>query len=378
MKKTIYLYLDSKCIGELLVENVRMREMYMFQFAPEYLSLKNPILDPFIANVRGPQFSRNGLIFGFLSDVAPDRWGRKLIRRREKRELQESDFLVGVADLTRQGALRLKMDKDGPFVSQDIDNAAPPWTTLRKLEAAALHIDADDHGEEEDRWVRDLFAPGSSLGGARPKANVTAPDGSVWIAKFPSVKDDWDVGLKEYETSILARKIGLRTPDTQCRKLSKAGSTFFSKRFDRDGAKRIHYASAMTMIGANDGEDGHSYLEIAEFISANSAEPTADLRELWGRMAFSAIIGNTDDHLRNHGFLLTERGWRLSPMFDVNPNPHGGVSVLDMGDLFEDSEYYRISKEEAKQRFNDMYLKIIDSGFRLPSRAVLTNGGISI
>ena len=235
MKKTIYLYLGSKYIGELKVENVRMRETYMFQFAAEYLNPKNPILDPSIANVRGPQFPSNGGIFGFLSDVAPDRWGRKLIRRKEKRELSESDFLLGVCDATRQGALRLKPDKDGPFVSDDTKDAAPPWTTLRKLESAALHIDADDHGGEEERWVRDLFAPGSSLGGARPKANVTSPDGSVWIAKFPSVKDDWDVGLKEYEASVLARKAGLVVPETQCKKLSKAGTTFFSKRFDRNG-----------------------------------------------------------------------------------------------------------------------------------------------
>ena len=185
MKKTIYLYLGSKYIGELKVENVRMRETYMFQFAAEYLNPKNPILDPSIANVRGPQFPSNGGVFGFLSDVAPDRWGRKLIRRKEKRELSESDFLLGVCDATRQGALRLKLDKDGPFVSDDTKDAAPPWTTLRKLESAALHIDADDHGGEEERWVRDLFAPGSSLGGARPKANVTSPDGSVWIANFP-------------------------------------------------------------------------------------------------------------------------------------------------------------------------------------------------
>ena len=360
MKKTIYLYLGSKYIGELKVENVRMRETYMFQFAAEYLNPKNPILDPSIANVRGPQFPVNGGIFGFLSDVAPDRWGRKLIRRKEKRELSESDFLLGVCDATRQGALRLKLDKDGPFVSDDTKDAAPPWTTLRKLESAALHIDADDHGGEEERWVRDLFAPGSSLGGARPKANVTSPDGSVWIAKFPSVKDDWDVGLKEYEASVLARKAGLLVPETQCKKLSKVGTTFFSKRFDRNGDERVHYASAMTMIGAKDGEENHSYLEIAEFIAAHSVDPIADLHELWGRMAFSTIIGNTDDHLRNHGFLLTERGWRLSPMFDVNPNPHGGVSALDIGDLFDDSEYYRLTKKEAKQRYDEMYSLIKD------------------
>ena len=365
MKKTIYLYLDSEYIGEVKVENVRMRETYMFQYAQEYVTPQRPIIDPSVANVRGPQFPAQGGIFGFLSDVAPDRWGRKLIRRREKRELFESDFLLGVCDATRQGALRLKLDRDGPFVSSDMKDATPPWTTLRKLESAALHIDADDRGEEEERWVRDLLAPGSSLGGARPKANVTAPDGSVWIAKFPSVKDDWDVGLKEYEASVMARKVGLITPDTKCRKLSKSGTTFFSKRFDRNGTRRVHYASAMTMIGAKDGEDFHSYLEIAEFISANSADPVADLHELWGRMAFSSLIGNTDDHLRNHGFLLTSHGWRLSPMFDVNPNPLGGASALDMGDIFDDSEYYRLSKKEAKQRFDKMYSAIKVSAVNL-------------
>ena len=358
MKKTIYLFLDDVYIGEARADTIRSKEKWMFQFAPEYLDKSRPLLDPSIANVRGPQFPANGDVFGFLSDVAPDRWGRKLIRRREKRDLLESDFMLGVSDLTRQGALRLKLDRDGPFVASDLTDAAPPWTTLRKLESAARHIDSDDKGDKEEQWLRDLFQPGSSLGGARPKANVTAPDGSIWIAKFPSAKDEWDVGLKEYETSVLARKVGLNVPETKCLKLSKQGTTFFSKRFDRDGSRRIHYASAMTMIGAKDGEDGHSYLEIAEFITAYGADPTADLRELWKRMAFSIIVHNTDDHLRNHGFLLTPKGWRLSPMFDVNPNPHGGDSALEMGDIFEDSEFYRVTKKEAKSIFDDM-LKVV-------------------
>lgn len=177
---------------------------------------------------------------------------------------------------------------------------------------------------------------------------MTAPDGSLWIAKFPSVKDEWDVGAREYETSVLARKIGLDVPETKCKKFSRAGTTFFTKRFDRDGSRRIHYASAMSMLGANDGEDDHSYLEIAEFIAANSASPTADLHELWKRMVFSHLINNTDDHLRNHGFLLTKTGWRLSPMFDVNPNPRGGESALDRGDPIKDAEYYRLTKSEAE------------------------------
>ena len=209
---------------------------------------------------------------------------------------------------------------------------------------------ADDKGEES-RWLDDLLRPGSSLGGARPKANVTAPDGSLWIAKFPSVNDEWDVGAKEYDTSVLARRAGLNVPETKAVKLSKTGTTFFAKRFDREGKRRIHYASAMTMLGAVDGEAGHSYLEIAEFLAANSADADADLRELWSRMAFSRLVHNTDDHLRNHGFLLTKKGWRLSPMFDVNPNPYGGEGALDMGDIFADAPYYRLTHGEAERRY---------------------------
>lgn len=349
--KTVYLYLDETFLGDLVIDSVRGHESWMFRYAPEYLDAKRPLLDPAIANVRGPQFSEKGGIFGFLSDVSPDRWGRKLIRRREGRDLLESDYLLGVCDLTRPGALRLKLEKDGPFVAADVENAAPPWTTLRKLEDSAKHIDADDRGGEEERWVRDLLRPGSSLGGARPKANVTAPDGSLWIAKFPSVRDEWDVGALEYETSVLARKAGLNVPETKCQRLSKSGTTFFTRRFDREGTRRIHYASAMTMLGARDGEDDHSYLEIAEFIAANGAAPTEDLHELWDRMVFSALVRNTDDHLRNHGFLLTPSGWRLSPMFDVNPNPQSGESALFRGDPIADAAYYRLTQSEARKRY---------------------------
>ena len=347
-----YLYLDEIYLGELTVESVRGHETWMFAYDADYLKVPRPMLDPEIAQVTGPQYSQKGGPFGFLADVSPDRWGRKLIRRREGRVLAESDFLFGVCDLTRQGAVRVKLEKDGPFVASDLGDAAPPWTTLRKLEDSARHVDADDRGKDEERWVKDLFRPGSSLGGARPKANVTAPDGSLWIAKFPSARDEWDVGAREYETSVLARRLGLNVPETKCQKLSKSGTTFFSKRFDREGSRRIPYASAMTMLGARDGEEGHGYLEIAEFLSAHGANPTADLHELWDRMAFSQLVGNTDDHLRNHGFLLTAKGWRLAPMFDVNPNPDGGASALDPGDLFADAEYYRYTKDEAKRRYD--------------------------
>ena len=358
--KRLFLYLDETPLGELTIDCIRGRETQMFRFDEVALRGDRPILDPSVANVRGPQFPNGQRGFGFLSDIAPDRWGRKLIRRRENRELRESDYMLGVCDLTRTGAVRVKEDPNGPFVAMDLGDAAPPWTTLRKLENAARHFDADEHGADEERWIRDLFRPGSSLGGARPKASVTAPDGSLWIAKFPSAKDEWDVGAREYETSLLARRIGLNVPSTRAQKLSKAGTTFFSKRFDRDGSRRIHYASAMTMLGATDGEDGHSYLEIAEWIAANSADATADLRELWMRMAFSQLVRNTDDHLRNHGFLLTPAGWRLSPMFDVNPNPDGGEPALARGDLFADAAYYRLTRDEAVALYSEMKADVQD------------------
>ena len=356
--KSLYIYLDETFIGTVTTDTVRGHETWMFRYDDAYVNAARPFLDPAIANVKGPQFPMPKGGFGFLADVSPDRWGRKLIRRREKRDLLESDYLLGVCDWTRQGAIRIKLEKDGPFVADGREDAAPPWTTLRKLEDSARHLDADEKGADEERWLRDLFRPGTSLGGARPKANVTAPDGSLWIAKFPSVKDERDVGALEYETSVLARKIGLNVPETKAQKLSKSGTTFFSKRFDRDGARRIHYASAMTMLGAVDGEEDHSYLEIAEFLSRYSAAPEEDLHELWNRMAFYQLVRNTDDHLRNHGFLLTSKGWRLSPMFDVNPNPDGGQNALEMGDLIKDADYYRLTKSAAQARYAEIKLKI--------------------
>lgn len=352
--KKLFLYLDEEYLGEVTVESVRGHETWMFRFDDDAVRSNRPMLDPMIANVKGPQYSTGQRMFGFMSDVAPDRWGRRLIRRRENRSLQESDYLLGVCDLTRTGALRIKTERNGEFVASDQRNAAPPWTTLRRLEESARNFDAAEDAGDSERWLKDLLNPGSSLGGARPKANVTAPDGSLWIAKFPSVKDEWDVGLREYETSRLARKCGLSVPETRSQKFSRAGTTFFSKRFDRDGTRRIPYASAMTMIGASDGEEGHSYLEIAEFIAAQGANPDVDLPELWSRMVFSELVHNTDDHLRNHGFLLTKAGWRLSPMFDVNPNPEGGDSALDRGKLIEDAGYYRLTQAQARKRYEEI------------------------
>lgn len=352
--KRLFIYLEDERLGTVTTDFVRGHETWAFRFDDDAIRPDRPVLDPAIRNVAGPQYPHGEGVFGFLSDVAPDRWGRKLIRRREKRTLTEADFIIGVCDFTRQGALRIKDTQDGDFVAPGKDYAAPPWTTLRKLEDSARHLDGDDRDAREERWLVDLLRPGSSLGGARPKANVTAPDGSLWIAKFPSVRDEWDVGALEYETSVKARKAGLNVPETKAQKFSSAGTTFFSKRFDRDGECRIHYASAMTMLGAWDGDGDHGYLEIAEFIAANGAEPERDLRELWSRMAFSQLVRNTDDHLRNHGFLLSPKGWRLAPMFDVNPNPDGGEGALDMGDIFKDADCYRFTRAQALERYSQI------------------------
>lgn len=281
-------------------------------------------------------------MFGIFADSCPDRWGRLLMKRREAiqarnearkpKRLTDIDFLLGVYDETRMGGLRFCLKENGPFLSDDKELATPPWTTLRKLESASLAFEKNEDGMEE-KWLKQLLAPGSSLGGARPKASVQAPDGSLWIAKFPSKHDDTNVGAWEMVVHDLAFMCGLNVPEAKLEHFSKTGSTFLVKRFDRDGKKRIHFASAMTLLGKNDGAnaaDGSSYLELASLIRKYGASPKKDLQELWRRIAFNMAVSNTDDHLRNHGFLLTKEGWILSPLYDVNPNAEGDMLSLNV------------------------------------------------
>ena len=265
---------------------------------------------------------------------------REAIRaRNEERSpspLQESDYLLGVYDETRMGAIRFRLSPDGEFVNNDRAMAAPPWTSLRELEAASRNYEDESQSDSEhEKWLSMLIAPGSSLGGARPKANVLDPEGNLWIAKFPSKADSTDIGAWEMVTHQLARQVGLRLPECRLDKFSKNGSTFLTKRFDRNGNRRIHFASAMTLLGKTDGadyQDGTSYLDIAKFIMQYGAQPEADLRELWKRIVFSIAVKNTDDHLRNHGFLLTPQGWILSPAYDINPNPNGAGLALNISE----------------------------------------------
>ena len=332
-------------IGTLFVDGTKGKEVISFEYDETWLADADEklVFDPDLALFRGRQYAPlDKSMFGIFADSCPDRWGQTLMKRREailaKREkrkprrLTTLDFLLGVYDETRMGALRFAEQEDGPFIANDKDLATPPWTTLRKLENASLAFEKDEDGDSE-KWLRQLLAPGSSLGGARPKASVVAPDNSLWIAKFPSKYDDINKGAWEMVVHDLAVMCGLNVPEARLENFSKSGSTFLVKRFDRKGSRRIHYASAMTLLGKSDGakaDDGSSYLELVSIIRGYGATPKKDLQELWKRIVFNMAVSNTDDHLRNHGFLLSAEGWKLSPLFDVNPDSDGETLSLNV------------------------------------------------
>lgn len=349
--KQIWVYADwvelggTKFMGTLTAEQVRGREVFSFSYSKEWLeNAPALVLDPDLGLYGGPQYSRDDKPnFGLFLDSSPDRWGRVLMERREAliagqegrkpRTLLESDYLLGVSDRYRMGGLRFKLTKDGPFLDDHDAMAAPPMTSLRTLEEASLQLENENAVDSPQfaGWLNLLMSPGSSLGGARPKASVIDPGGQLWIAKFPSRKDDRDVGAWEMVVNELALRSGLRVAEGKARRFTQDHHTFLTKRFDRQSDGRIHFASAMTLLGYNDGADamaGVSYLHIAEFIMRHGATPDADLEELWRRIVFNTYVSNSDDHLRNHGFLLTPKGWVLSPAFDINPIPSStGLSL---------------------------------------------------
>lgn len=346
----LYVYENWKSdipslIGKLYVDKGRGRQITAFEYDDEWLNdlTNNVSLDTDLRMFRGRQYApADKLMFGMFEDSCPDRWGRLLMKRREAirakkeerkpRTLTEVDYLTGVYDETRMGGLRFSASKGGAFLSDDRELTTPPWTTLRKLESASLAFEKNNDGMEE-KWLRQLVAPGSSLGGARPKASVLAPDGSLWIAKFPSKYDEINVGAWEMVVHDLAVMCELDVPDAKLENFSKYGSTFLTKRFDREGNRRIHFASAMTLLGKTDGVNaaqGSSYMEIASVITAQSASPQKDLRELWRRIVFNMAVSNTDDHLRNHGFILAKDGFCLSPLYDVNPDVYGDTLSLNV------------------------------------------------
>lgn len=237
--------------------------------------------------------------------------------------LYDIDYLLGVHDLSRMGALRFKKNPDGDFLDNDPVLPTPPWTSIRELQHGAALVEGNEDTAEVKKWLIMLMAPGSSLGGARPKANIVDEKDNLWIAKFPSKNDTIDKGAWEYVAYRLALNAGIQMAESKIEKVAGKYHTFFTKRFDRAKKQRIHFASAMTMTGKNEElirDDTPSYLDIVEFIQFSGTNVMEDLHQLWKRIVFNILISNTDDHLRNHGFILTNEGWRLSPAFDINPS----------------------------------------------------------
>ncbi len=352
-QELIYVYahwetLDApEFMGTLYASPARGKEIFSFEYDKGWLSSAHATqLDPHLQLFQGPQYPAQGHPnFGIFLDSCPDRWGRVLMKRREEqaarsegraiKNLLESDFLLGVFDGHRMGALRFKLARDGNFLDDNAQMASPPWVMLRELENASLQLEKDgaENDNEYQRWLQMLIAPGGSLGGARPKASVIDEHNHPWIAKFPSMNDVSDIGLWEFLVHRLARLAGIETSEARVEKFTGRYHTFLTKRFDRSAGKRIHFASAMTMLAQLDGhgDDTHpSYLDMVEFLLRNGSQVEKDLQQLWRRIVFNICVSNTDDHLRNHGFLLTSKGWKLAPAYDMNAAETGNGLTLNI------------------------------------------------
>lgn len=403
-QKTIFVYDDFSeekpiLLGKLYVDSIKGGETYSFEYDNEWLkNTKMTItLDPDIFPYGGRQYPSGRTIFGIFADSSPDRWGRVLMMKRERilaekesrkpRKLYDSDFLLGVYDETRMGGIRLKLNPEGCFLSDDKETAALPWTSLRSLEEASRNFESDSEVLSE-KWLNQLIRPGSSLGGARPKATVVDPSGQLWIAKFPSKNDDNNTGAWEKVVHDLAGLCGLNVPESKLETFSKLGSTFIVKRFDRAGNKRIHFASAMTLLGKEDGAsaaDGSSYLDLVSFIKSYGCNPKSDLVELWKRIVFNMAVSNTDDHLRNHAFILTPNGWKLSPLYDVNPVPYGDELSLNVNEndnrisiplAIETAKQFGIQEKEARSTAENIVAIVKDNWERTAVKYGISRGKI--
>lgn len=400
----IYVYLDEfdtnepVFMGVLHSEVIRGKEIFSYENDPGWLKHKRyRALDPDLKAFTGKQYlGGDKSNFGVFLDSAPDRWGRTLMRRREainarlenraQRTLTEADFLMGIFDGNRMGALRFAYSSDGEFMDNNRMLATPPWTAIRDLEYASLQLEEEKqpHSTDYARWLNMLIAPGSSLGGARPKANVLDESGHLWIAKFPSNQDSKDMGAWEMVVAELARSCGIVMSESRVQKFGRNHQTFLTKRFDRtNNNRRIHFASALTLLGYADGvshSEGASYLELAEWIMANCNDPNANLEQLWRRMVFNIAVSNCDDHLRNHGFVYTPKGWQLSPAYDINPNENGMGLTLNISDI-DNSLDFDLAVSVAgyfgvnKNRASDILKSIISTVAQWPQ--IATHYGIS-
>ncbi|WP_320113233.1 type II toxin-antitoxin system HipA family toxin [Draconibacterium orientale] len=374
-KTDIYVYAhwkglsDPQLIGILSAHAAKGRKAFSFEYDAAWLkSAEYRLLDPDIQFYGGPQFPNNKENFGLFLDSMPDTWGRTLMKRRAAQEaaekgeraktLYEVDYLLGVLDESRMGALRFKTDPNGPFLDNNALSPTPPWSSVAELQEAASNIENETSNDAIKKWLAILIAPGSSLGGARPKANILDKDHNLWIAKFPAKIDTIDKAAWEYLAWQLALKAGIVMSECRISKVAGKYNTFFTKRFDREQERRIHFASAMTMTGNNEDtirDNPASYLEMAEFIQNHGTLINENLEQLWRRIVFNIAISNTDDHLRNHGFLLTEKGWVLSPAYDINPSiDKDGLALnIDMDNNALDYElaksvgpFFRLEKKQ--------------------------------
>ena len=370
-KYSIYIQrMTPELVGTLWLNHIKGKLSSAFSYAAEWLQSPHKFaLSPDLPLDQYPK-SCEGL-FHCFQDCSPDRWGKVLLRRQESsqaererrkpRTLLDSDFLLRVNDFTRQGALRISANDGISFLSESSRDSVPPLIYLPKLLRASQNIDARTENEAD---LRMLVAPGSSLGGARPKASVIGTNGELLIAKFPNRNDDRDIPLWEYVTFKLAQRAGLRTPKVQLQNVAEK-NVLLVQRFDREGTGRIPFISAMSMLQAKDG-DHMSYVDIAAILQAEGSSPAEDLHELWSRMVFNMCVYNVDDHLRNHGFLRDPLGWRLSPVYDLeNSHPtekepylHTGImsdlNAFDLNDALEAAEFFRFRKTEAQKRLAEI------------------------
>jgi serine/threonine-protein kinase HipA len=373
MEREVLAFVDLEgaphLVGRLWARTRGNNESASFEY--DKLWLENPVrfsLEPALQLGLGPYHTANDVpMFGALGDSAPDRWGRALMRRMERRRadrenraphtLFELDYLLLVDDETRAGALRFKAQENGPFLREYAGDRVPPLVALPKLLAATERVIDEDETDED---LRLLIAPGSSLGGARPKASVREKNGQLAIAKFPRKDDDISTVLWEAAALNLAAKAGIDVADGRVEKVGKK-PVFIVQRFDRAGAQRIPFLSAMSMLAAKDNET-RSYMEIADSLRRYGAAPKEDLEALWRRIVFNILISNTDDHLRNHGFLYAgANGWRLSPAYDLNPvstdvkprvlttaiNEADGTASLEL--VLSVAEYFGVGTTRARK-----------------------------
>jgi serine/threonine-protein kinase HipA len=387
----IWVYADwaglkgPKCIGVLTAQQAKGKKAFSFEYGENWLlRTEKLLLDPDIHWFSGRQYPSGKENFGLIMDSMPDTWGRTLMRRkashRAKQEgkpmptLYEIDYLLGVYDESRMGALRFKTDPEGPFLDNNPQYPTPHWTRVKELQHCAKELEMSDDISTTNQWLDLLIAPGSSLGGARPKANILDGNGNPWIAKFPSKNDGLDKAAWEYVAYCLAIKSGIIMAPCKIEEIMGPYHTFFTKRFDRNGSERIHFASAMAMTGYVEEmlrDRFASYLDIAEFIQFSCSYVKDNLHQLWRRIVFNIAISNTDDHLRNHGFIINKNGWILSPAFDLNPSvDKPGLALnIDMDNNALDfdlaksvGEYFQLTLKEMDLIINEINTAVKDWG----------------